>query len=293
MEKLPDNIFVSEARMLDRVRACLKHYWQKLKLNTLGRLFVSRPGHALRRALAALHPQRGRPNVRVAIVAHVYYLELLNDIFRLRAVFSDPPPLILTVPTDRVDALTKLIQDSPGVTLVAAENRGRDIAPFLQLLSSGAFDDYDAVLKVHTKRSPHLIDGDLRRKILFAMLCGERTATHRILRAFEKPDTGLVGWKDSYRCDPIFWMANRSKVHEVSAMMGAAAFERIGFFEGSMFWFQPKALSALRELNLTADSFEAEAGQLDGTLHHAIERCFTIAAWSRGYTVRDLHGNVL
>ncbi len=69
--------------------------------------------------------------------------------------------------------------------------------------------------------------------------------------------------------------------------------ERLGFFEGSMFWNRPAALSALRSLELTQADFEPEAGQLDGTLHHAIEGCFTIAAWAGGFVVRDLNGRVL
>ena len=125
------------------------------------------------------------------------------------------------------------------------------------------------------------------------MLCGERAAAYRTLKAFEEPDTGLAGWRDSYRSDSVFWMANQARVQEISEKMNAAAFVKLGFFEGSMFWFRPKALDALRELNLTPEVFEAEAGQLDGTMHHAIERCFTIAAWSRGYTVRDLYGSIL
>ena len=60
-----------------------------------------------------------------------------------------------------------------------------------------------------------------------------------------------------------------------------------------MFWFRPAAFAALRDLNLSLEDFEAEAGQVDGTLHHAIERCFTVAAWMRGFTIRDLKGRLL
>lgn len=276
-----------------RVHAFVRHYWQKLKANTMGRLFVSESGRKLRRRLGAMAPQPPRPDVRIAIIAHIFYLDLAREIIALRDVFPEAVPVLFTVPCDRAEELSRLVADTPGVVLFPCENRGRDIAPFLALLQSGALDGFDAVLKLHSKRSPHLIDGDLRRKLLFAMLCGERSAVYRTLKSFERPDTGVVGWRDSYRSDPVFWMANRARVHEISQKMHAADFAKLGFFEGSMFWFRPKALDALREVNLPTEAFEAEAGQLDGTLHHAIERCFTIAAWSRGYTVRDLRGQVL
>lgn len=277
----------------DRLRAIARHYWQKLKANTVGRLFISEVGRKVRREFAAIGPQPTRPNVRIAITAHIFYLDLAKEIIALRDVFPEPVPVFFTVPLDQAEELSRIVAGIPDVVLFPCENRGRDIAPFLALLRSGALDGFDAVLKLHSKRSPHLIDGDLRRKLLFAMLCGERSATYRMLKPFEEPDTGLVGWRDSYRSDPVFWMANQARVLEISERMHAAAFAKLGFFEGSMFWFRPNALNALRELNLNSNAFEAEAGQLDGTLHHAIERCFTIAAWSRGYTVRDLRGRIL
>jgi rhamnosyltransferase len=285
--------FGADIAMSDRLRAITRHYWQKLKANTVGRLFISEAGRTLRRQVAAMGPQPSRPDVRIAITAHIFYLDLAEEIIALRGIFPDIVPIYFTVPFDRAEKLSRMVADVPGVAIFPCENRGRDIAPFLALLQSGVLDGFDAVLKLHSKRSPHLIDGDLRRRLLFAMLCGERSATYRMLKSFERPDTGLVGWADSYRSDPVFWMDNREQVQQIAKRMQASDFIKLGFFEGSMFWFRPKALDALRELDLTSEAFEPESGQLDGTLHHAIERCFTIAAWSRGYTVRDLRGRTL
>lgn len=282
------------ARLGFRSRAFLRHVYQKLAALTIGRLFVSRGGLRLRAVLAGALPAVPAPPLRVAIVAHAYYPDLIPEILACRSALPGVVPIHLTMPPDRVEAARTILQGVEGVSIHACENRGRDIWPFLWLLGSGALDGYEAVLKLHTKRSPHLLDGEVRRRLLFAMLCGERRATSRALAAFLDPATGMVGWEACWRNAPPYWMANRERVGAVANRMGANAGQPpLGFFEGSMFWFRPAAFAALRDLNLSLEDFEAEAGQVDGTLHHAIERCFTVAAWMRGFTIRDLKGRLL
>lgn len=276
-----------------RSGAFAKHAWQKLLGLTVGPVIVSEPGRQLRAWLAGLRRPAPVPRIRSAVVGHVYYVDLFPEILRCRDVLPGTVPLHVTVPHDRVEALQALAQGQPNVHVHPCENRGRDIAPFMSLLNAGILDDYDAVLKLHTKRSPHLRDGDIRRKLLFTMLCGERNAACRVLAEFEKPETGLVGWASAYRTAPIYWMANEARVREITARMDADQVLRLGFFEGSMFWCRPAALSRLRQLGLQTEDFEAEGRQLDGTLHHALERCFTIAAWADGFVVRDLKDSTL
>lgn len=283
------------ARVLGlRSRAFARHLYQKVATVTVGALFVSRPGRRLRARLAASGAPARVPQVAVAVVAHLYYLDLLPEILACRAALPGAAPLFLTVPEDKVEQARALTAAVPACAIRPCRNRGRDIAPFMELLASGALDRFDAVLKLHTKRSPHLLDGEIRRKLLFDMLAGERNATLRALAAFEDPATGMVGWADCYRTAPPYWMANEARVRAIAARMGAPqSAVKVGFFEGSMFWFRPSALAALRELGLGTEDFEAEQGQVDGTLHHALERCFSIAAWTRGFTVRDLLGREL
>ena len=45
-----------------------------------------------------------------------------------------------------------------------------------------------------------------------------------------------------------------------------------------MFWLRPTALRLLLDAHLEVADFEAEVGQLDGTLAHAVERVFSLAA---------------
>jgi hypothetical protein len=52
---------------------------------------------------------------------------------------------------------------------------------------------------------------------------------------------------------------------------------------GSMFWFRTKALRGLFDIGLDAYHFDAEAGQVDGTLAHAIERAIFYLVENEGY----------
>ena len=227
------------------------------------------------------------------MVVHAYYPDLLSEVMDCYRILPEGTPLFVTVPAERYDEAAQILAGHAQVHLISSPNRGRDIAPFLTLLNSRKLDSFDAVLKLHTKRSPHLRDGDLRRRLLFTTLCGERNATIRALTAFCNPQVGMVGWGASFRKTPFYWMANRPKVAELASAVKAGDTARVGFFEGSMFWFRPQAFEPLRRLDLSVGDFEPESGQLDGALHHAIERFFSIAAWSAGYKVCDLRGRLL
>ncbi len=47
-----------------------------------------------------------------------------------------------------------------------------------------------------------------------------------------------------------------------------------------MFFARVDALKPLLSLGLTDDDFDIEAGQVDGTIAHAIERCFSVSMCS-------------
>lgn len=281
-------------RLGPRSRAFARHVWQKIAALTLGAVFVSEPGRAIRRSLARFRRPAPPPALKLGLVAHLYYIDLLPEILECRAQLPAGSRLHLTVPEDRIEQARQAVGETPDVVLHPSRNRGRDIGPFVALLNAGVFEPYDAVLKLHTKRSPHLLDGEIRRRLLFTMLAGEPHATRRLLASFENPQTGLVGWEACYRQAPPYWMGNEARVRVIAERMGVPAAQlRLGFFEGSMFWFRPTALARLRDLRLSWEDFEPEAGQLDGTLHHALERCFTIAAWADGFSVRDLDGRLM
>lgn len=253
-------------------------------------VYVTRPCQALRE-LRLAGAGAGAPTVRAAVLAHVYYPEFWDEIRAVHATLPAGAHLIVTAPPAQAARIAELAGADPLVEIIPAPNRGRDVAPFLQALQSGALDRFDAVLKIHTKKSPHLILGDLRRRFFFTALAGSPVVTAAILRQFEDPRTGLVGPRAFFRSAPRYWMGDRPRVEALAARLGAAP--ELGFFEGSMFWVRPAALRRLRALALRAEDFDEESGQLDGTLHHAVERVFPIAVAAAGFETRSLGGERL
>jgi rhamnosyltransferase len=271
-------------------RAC--HLRDKVAVLTLGALVVGPLGRAWR-----LRLDRDAPKPlfagSVALVAHVFYPDILEEILACFSHLPDGSALLVTTPPEAAEAVSRALAGCPKARILAAANRGRDIAPFLGLLDDGALDGFDVVLKLHTKRSPHLRDGEIRRRLLFTRLAGSRRRVARVLDAFADPSTGIVGWRAAWRASPLFWMRNRARVEALAARMGMPVAAAPAFFEGSMFWARPRALARLRAARLRLEEFEPEAGQVDGALHHGVERVFVPAILAAGFTARDLGGRVL
>ena len=81
-------------------------------------------------------------------------------------------------------------------------------------------------------------------------------------------------------------LVNASGMHGVMSAIGAdlteSTLDDVFFAAGSMFWFRRLALAALADRKVS-ELFEAEEGQVDGTIAHAIERLFPVEARRRGY----------
>ena len=239
--------------------------------------------------------------LRVGVHAHVYHSDLLPEI---AARLSRLPPgtaiFVTTVgngtPAIGTDLFASIEHYIPHATIVSVPNRGRDIWPFMMLLRDGAFRDVDIVLKIHTKRSPHLQPSPIagaawRRRMLFELL-GSTAAIKAIVNRFaQTPNLGLIGPAGlrvpSYLLRPRQALSGNASATRMLADRAGINPLILDFFAGSMFWARPCALEPLRKLDLSASDFPQERGQVDGTLHHAIERLFVPAAKCAGFRVED------
>jgi len=233
------------------------------------------------------------PPARTAVVVHAYYLDLLPELRHCLSFFSDPPDVFITTPHRAAaeEIRAAVVGRCSAATIVLAENRGRDIGPFVALLQSGRLSPYSEVLKIHLKRSSYSGAGDAWRAGLLAELCGSEVAVSSSLRILRSGTVGLVGPHQYFLTNPKFWGSNRARTAAVlrgAGALGAQEEAALAFFAGSMFWFRPAALRLIAEAPRALFAFEEEQGQQDGTLAHALERSFCHIAAHSGLSSSSL-----
>jgi O-antigen biosynthesis protein len=231
-------------------------------------------------------------NLSIAIQAHVHYRDLAMDL--VRYLGNVPRAFSLYVSVDSAESLEyveNLLRTHVPLATVEVRvfpNVGRDIAPFVcgfgrQLAA------HDLVAHVHTKRSPHNgAKADWRRQLL-ADLMGTTEFIQNLLGVFEmNPHLGMAfpQYHPSLK-GQISWGTNYAACEVLASRLGITISEdHLQLFPaGSMFWARALALRPLWEAGISYEDFPVEAGQVDGTLAHAIERMFGEIVHSTGHSL--------
>ena len=238
-----------------------------------------------RHAAAASAPSRP---LRAAIALHAFYPDVLAEMLAaLRDLPAEHKLFVSTTAARQAEVEALLRAAGRPHALHVFDNRGRDILPFLRMHAAISAEGFDLVVKVHTKKSAHRKDGAVWRRTLVEPILGRQGFT-RILAAFAAdrtlgmtgPDRHLTGFRNNI-------VPNEARVFGLARRLGLTARDVTHgqFFAGSMFVARVAALAPLMSLAIGEADFEPEAGQLDGTLAHAIERGLALSVVASGLRV--------
>ena len=242
-------------------------------------------------------PQRAR--ARFAIVAHVYYADLWPEFEAVLKRLTIDFDLYVTLTykgLETPDTATTIQASFPKANVTIVPNQGRDILPFFRLLNAGAFAGYDAVCKIHTKKSPHRQDGDdWRRHLIDGILPKDDLDT--LLDCFLSDQDAAFWVADGQHYDDTrWWGSNEPLVRNLLQRLEIEIDgDHLSFPAGSMYWLKPNILRLLKAMRLGEDEFDRELGQLDGTVAHALERAMGFIASAADQTTRqtsELHARI-
>lgn len=234
---------------------------------------------------------------RFAIHLHLYYRELWPEIAACIRNFK-PYDYDLFITTPHADDVLRetVLSEFPSAEYHILENRGYDIGPFCEILNRLNIEEYDFIVKLHTKRDftgfvnlHHFKSSEWRHRLLH--FCSSSVNLERTLNAFAtNPKIGMIshgslitGPGDFLEEDGV-----RAEACNILSSFGLVP-RRKEFVAGSCFIARAELLRPLKgkfslsSFNLSTDHRASKA--------HILERLFGYMISSQGFVIRGIPSN--
>jgi lipopolysaccharide biosynthesis protein len=259
------------------------------------------------------------PHIRAVVICHIYYPELCEELLNtaIRGPFVDR--IIITCPPEKFTLINNKVFDLVDtvsiscppeksrpiqanlraiggntnlceIKVVATENIGRDVAPFLKRLDDPWVTEADLLLKIHSKRSPYLVagKGNFWRQHLLESLSptssNRRQGLAQILSKMGTSTNTHALWPIRWAYSVESWGENRAATKNLWLDKRQKMSGPLLFPAGTMFWCNRafvKNLTELPPLDFKPNHHSNE-NALDGTPAHAVERAFGQLALANG-----------
>lgn len=235
---------------------------------------------------------------KIAVVFHCFYTEQAEIMAGFLKNIPSPFDLYMSAPSGKSSEASGFLRGvfpEKKITIRNVPNRGFDIAPFVCEFCD-VYPAYDLVLKIHTKKTPHIPWLKGWGDYLLRNLSGSSDTVKTLLKMFaDDLKLGLVypeivpALREALSADP--WQENWDICRDLAARLGIPIHKGmpLDFPAGSIFWFRPKALESLFELGLKASDFpEGKRIRRNGTLAHAVERLLVLIAKKEGFGAQSV-----
>lgn len=224
---------------------------------------------------------------------HIYYYDIWQELKIVVKNFEKfSADLVITLSESVVDKQDVITDEFPQAQIISVPNRGYDIAPFLMVLKSINLDDYQYVVKLHTKRDVpvgaylgyNYVGGKLWREYLLEPFFSEENI-NTCMALFENyPSVGMIS---HYNCcfllakDSLKWMF-------LDRFQGI--FEELPknykYVAGAMFMARSSVLHDFQNLPYSMNDFEVPRPK-SFQLAHYLERLLGYYVYKNTYTVES------
>jgi lipopolysaccharide biosynthesis protein len=256
------------------------------------RIFETRPAEVTRRNWDL--------GGKVAVVAHIFYLDVLHEFFELAVNIPCDFDFYISTSSQqhkqRIEARLKSFNCGGRTEVqVVEQNRGRDMSSlfitFRDVMLSG---EYSWVLRLHTKRTPQMpwqIGQSFKRHLIENLVPSKRFVAS-LFDLLEQPDYRNVGMV----VPPVVhigfgtlghsWYSNRKPLEKLAKEMKINvpldAHTPVAAY-GTMYWFRPEALELMFRYDWKWEDYNLEPNHIDGGLAHVQERLLCYCAQQQGF----------
>lgn len=230
-----------------------------------------------------------KDNRKIALVIHIYFEDQINYCYKYASSITSDADVYITTDTAKKKILIEEVFKSlkcNKMQVIVIENRGRDVSALL-VATKEFIMNYDYVCFAHDKKTaqikPYCVGEGFSYKC-FENILGTDYFVENVIKTFEdNPKLGMLTpppphHSSFYQTLYSAWANNYDNVLKLAKQIGI----NVPIFWGNepiaplgtMFWFRPKALKKLFDVNWQYNDFPQEPNNFDGTLLHAIERIY-------------------
>ena len=234
----------------------------------------------------------------IAVHLHLYYVEMWGTIRDYLKNLEDYPYRLFVTMVKEAPELAQEIRNFHADTeFYLVENRGYDVGPFVHVLNQIEPEDYEFILKIHTKN-----DNSRKASWCNILYISRWTWAHLLLRAVlgakeqvranietlrRHPQIGMIGAANLIIRKPEDMPVVERGARELLAQFGFPN-QRYEFVAGTMFIARSAIFRKIKD-TLTLSDFEESAGSgSDGTLAHVMERVFGGLTLALGYNIQGV-----
>jgi lipopolysaccharide biosynthesis protein len=200
-------------------------------------------------------------NCLVAVHAHIFYEDLINEI--INKTNNIPVKFDLYLTTDKEQKMkfiknyTDIYSKANNAFIKVVENKGRDILPFLVQMRV-VIDKYKYLCHLHSKKTPYVPGlGERWRTYLFNNLLGTKEIISDVLSDFETDNKLGFIFPENYHQIVEHTMFLIPKTKERMNYLLKILFHRykisdkyVEFPAGDMFWSRTKAIYQIFKIDL-------------------------------------------
>ncbi len=213
----------------------------------------------------------------ILVHVHIFYPTLWAELKRCLENITGPYHLYITMVEDHADLRQEILEFNSDAKILVSENRGFDIAPFIEVINSVDLGNYSYLIKLHTKRdvlNPVSINefdmsGDKWRNALLSFINTPRSFKRCLKVLNTNPSVGMV---NSYKLiiDRDFYDEDAVAIlHKMLDEQNLPSLE-FSFVAGSMFMARAELFKSLQG-RFSISDFDESAPTIS-QLAHALER---------------------
>lgn len=248
-------------------------------------------------------PSTTTSNSKTAIHFHIFYIDLLDEIYTHLKNVSVNYDLYISTNEQAKAKDIKVYFDNHqlhtnNITISVVENRGRDVWPFLKIISP-IYQNYDFVAHLHTKKSITQGEkGNVWRKYLYNNILGNGFYFNNLISLLEQhKEIGIIApppmedealYSAYFTRNSIGCKTNLDNLFiKTKTDIKSGNPHDYQYSPGNMFVSRPVAIKQVFNHRFEENDFPIEIGQQNNTLHHTMEQCWHYYAQYNGYKYKE------